>query len=396
MKNKLTKNIKIDYIYSFLKNFDISGAIWVLYMVHKGLPLWQIGIVEGAFHVASFIFEVPSGALADMLGRKKAIIIGRICSALSAIVSLFANNMFLFIISFVISALGYNMNSGSEEALVYDSLKLSGKEEDYIKINSRLNIIIEVALGISTFLGGVLAEYSFVHCYGVAILIAIVSLIPAFCFTEPNLGKSEDKKNISLISHFKICFHIIKTNKEILKILVYFSLIFTFDTVVYYYGQEYFNVLGLNKIQISLVMLGAGIVSCLGALSSEYMMNKYKEKTKHIFSLLMGLCIILISGKNLIISIIFFAIMAYGNAVLYPIQSLSLNELIPSEQRATIISVSGMFFSLAMMILFPLCGLLADLMNLHIAFLVIGILQLFFIILFIIISGRTEMLAVKS
>ena len=45
-KNKLIKdksikkNINIDYIYSFMKNFDISSAIWVLYMVYKGLPLW--------------------------------------------------------------------------------------------------------------------------------------------------------------------------------------------------------------------------------------------------------------------------------------------------------------------------------------------------------------------
>lgn len=67
-KNKLIKdksikkNININYIYSFMKNFDISSAIWVLYMVYKGLPLWQIGIVEGFFHLTSFLFEVPSGA----------------------------------------------------------------------------------------------------------------------------------------------------------------------------------------------------------------------------------------------------------------------------------------------------------------------------------------------
>lgn len=86
-------------------------------MVYKGLPLWQIGIVEGIFHICSFIFEVPSGAIADLFGCKNAIITGRILSILSAVVNLFANNIFIFSLSFVISALSYNLNSGSEEEL---------------------------------------------------------------------------------------------------------------------------------------------------------------------------------------------------------------------------------------------------------------------------------------
>lgn len=383
MNHKLTKNITIDYVYCFLKNFDISGAVWVLYMVSRGLPLWQIGIVEGVFHIASFIFEIPSGAFADLFGRKKTLLIGRICSAISAIISLFANNMFLFIISFIIAALGYNMNSGSEEALVYDSLKLAGKEKEYMKVNGRLNIIVEVAQGISTFIGGLLAEFSFLYCYGTAVFVAIVSLIPVFYFTEPDLNEKKEKERVNLLKHFKICFHVIKTNKEIMKILLYFSFVFTFEAVVYFYGQEYFNVLGLNKIQISLIMLGYGIVSCLGALSSESLVRRFQKKTKYIFALFMGICMILISGKYLSISILFFIIMAYANAVLYPIQSLSLNVLIPSKQRATIISVSGMFFSLGMMIIFPLCGLLADIVDLHVTFLILGIMQLVLLLFFI-------------
>ena len=121
--NPYRKNVYSDYVFCFLKNFDISSAIWVLYMVYRGLPLWQIGIVEGIFHIASFIFEVPSGAIADLFGRKRTIIAGRLFSILSAIINLFANNIVLFSISFIISALSYNLNSGSEEALVYDSLK---------------------------------------------------------------------------------------------------------------------------------------------------------------------------------------------------------------------------------------------------------------------------------
>lgn len=388
-KNKKIKmNVKTDYIYCFMKNFDISSAIWVLYMVYKGLPLWQIGIVEGIFHVASFLFEVPSGALADLFGRKKVIIAGRICSAISAIINLFASNLLGFSVGFIISALGYNLNSGSEEALVYDSLKQAGCEKEYLKVNSRLNLIIEISQGMSTFIGGVLAEYSYVYCYVTVIIISLLSLIPAFIFEEPliqdkDVKNNDTKEKVSLIKHFKICYEILKGNREIMKILIYFPVVFTFDTVVYFYGQQYFSQLGFNKIKISLIMLFSSGFSCLGAISCEKIISIFRDKTKYLASILMGISIVMISGKNIGISVIFFGIMTFANSILYPIQSSALNKLIPSAQRATIISIDSMIFSLTMVCVFPICGLIADMFDLHITFFILGVIQIGLMILLV-------------
>ena len=383
MNNKFKRNVKIDYIYCFMKNFDISSAIWVLYMVYKGLPLWQIGVVEGIFHIASFLFEVPSGALADLFGRKNVIIVGRLCSAISAVINLVSNNILGFAIGFTISALGYNLNSGSEEALVYDSLKKIGDEKSYLKVNSRLNLIIEISQGLATFIGGILAEYSYVYCYITVIIISLLSMIPAVLFNEVPMDREDSKDKVSIKKHFKVCYDIIKDNKEILKILIYFPIVFTFNTVVFFYGQQYFSELGLNKIEISLVMLFSGLFSCIGSITCEKVIVVFKENTKYAISILMGVSILMISSKNIVISIIFFAIMNYANSVLYPIQSSSLNKLIPSEQRATIISIDSMMFSFTMVCLFPVCGLLGDVFNLHITFFILGIIQVILIVLLI-------------
>lgn len=383
MNNKFKRNVKIDYIYCFMKNFDISSAIWVLYMVYKGLPLWQIGVVEGIFHIASFLFEVPSGALADLFGRKNVIIVGRLCSAISAVINLVSNNILGFAIGFTISALGYNLNSGSEEALVYDSLKKIGDEKSYLKVNSRLNLIIEISQGLATFIGGILAEYSYVYCYITVIIISLLSMIPAVLFNEVPMDREDSKDKVSIKKHFKVCYDIIKDNKEILKILIYFPIVFTFDTIVFFYGQQYFSELGLNKIEISLVMLFSGLFSCIGSITCEKVITVFKENTKYIISILMGVSIVMISSKNIVISIIFFGIMNYANSVLYPIQSASLNKLIPSEQRATIISIDSMMFSFTMVCLFPACGLVGDVFNLHITFFILGIIQVLLILLLI-------------
>ncbi len=87
--DRIKKNIKIDYMYKFLSSIDISSAIWVLYLAHKGMSLIEIGLLESVHHITSLICEVPTGAIADIVGRKNTIILGRIMSAIGAILMLF-------------------------------------------------------------------------------------------------------------------------------------------------------------------------------------------------------------------------------------------------------------------------------------------------------------------
>ena len=282
LEKKLKRNIRIDYLFCFCRNFDLSSAVWVLYMGWRGLTLWQIGIAEGMFHVTSFLFEVPSGALADLAGRKNVMIWGRVLAAVSSVILLFSTDLWQFLIGFSISAVSYNLNSGSEEALVYDSMKMLGEEKDYIRVNGRLNVLIEVASGITVFLGGVLAERTYITCYFAAAVAAVISIVPALFLTEPQLLKeTEVKKKVSLKEHFKISIQIVRENPA-----------------------------------------------------------------------------------------------GYVNSLIYPIASAALNELIPSEQRATIISIDSMCFSIAMVFFFPVTGLVAGAWNLHGAFLILGIIEI--------------------
>ena len=121
------RNIRLDYIFCFLRNFGPTQAIWVLFMVYRGMSLTEVGIAEGVFHVTSLLCEVPSGAAADLLGRKKVMLGGRIFSVLASLTMLSAHSLPMFCAGFVLSALSYNLLSGTEEALVYDSAKAAGR-----------------------------------------------------------------------------------------------------------------------------------------------------------------------------------------------------------------------------------------------------------------------------
>lgn len=372
MNRKIKRNIKTDYFFRFISSFTICEAIWVLYLGYRGLSLWQIGLLEGIFHATSLLSEVPSGALADILGRKYMIILSRVCSMVSAMFMLLSGSIWQFGIGFVFSAWSYNFISGSEEALLYDSFLCLGEENKYYKTNSRLSVITEISQGIATFAGGIMAEYSYRACYISVILIAAVSLVPCAFFKEPEQSNLKKKERISLWKHFIISFGIIKNIKQVRGILLFYSLIFTFYVSVYFYSQEYFYGLGLNKVGISVIMLSVGMASCLGALLSEKIHQVLKKHTRFAASFMVCLGIMGMSLGRIDVSVVCFAVMGFANSLLYPLQSASLNRLIPSGQRATILSVSSMVFSLFMIVLFPVIGLLADILQLKSIFLIIG------------------------
>lgn len=375
LHNRLRRNIRLDYISSFIANLNMQSSIWVLYLAYCGLNLAEIGLLEGIYHATSMICEIPSGAVADLLGRKRSMVLSRICIALSCMIMLFADSFWGFALSFIIQAWGNNFNSGSEEALVYDSMKVLGQEEQYMGVYGRLNVVIEVSQGIATVAGGILAEYSWVWCYSACVIIAVLALLPVALMTEAPYTSAEKRAGIreKVAAHFRACAAVLKSDRRIAGIIVYYSMVFAAETLLFFYSQQYYAQQGYSKIQISLILLIVSAVSCAGAVLSDKIFRKLGDKTALAATLGIGAGLLCYGFQNLVIAVIAFSIAGFCNSVLYPVHSELLNRLIPSEQRATLISVDSMFFSISMLLMFPLAGVMADRWGLTSVFVGIGL-----------------------
>ena len=224
-------------------------------------------------------------------------------------------------------------------------------------------MIIEVSQGIATVVGGILAEYSYFWCYSACLVIAVLALVPVVLMTEaPYADTQNSRRSVrdTVVGHFRTCYEILRLDRRILKLIIYYSVLFASETLLFFYSQQYYYDLGYNKIQISLILLVMGGVSCIGAVLSGRLYAILGNKTASIGACVIAAAFLVYGFQNLFVSIIAFAVAGFFNAVLYPIQSEQLNSLIPSGQRATLISVNSMFFSIAMILLFPLAGILAD------------------------------------
>lgn len=379
LHNKLKQNIYAEYFYGFINNLNMANSIWVLYLAYRGMNLLQIGLLEGVYHLTGLLFEIPSGAVADLLGRKKTLLSGRILMVISCIIMLFANSFAGFALGFFFQALSGNFNSGSEEAMLYDSMKCIGREEDYLTVSGRLNTLYEVAQGIATVAGGILAEYSYTYCYIACIVIALLGLLPTLCMTEPPIhaedaSEEPTKRTIAdtIANHFQTSSSILKEDKTLLHLILYYSVVFAAYTLLFFYSQQYFSDLGLNKIEISVIMLFAGIVACLGALFSERLSSLLGKKATLLGACAIALSVLSFGLHHLYVAIGALLVATFCNSLLYPIQSNALNQRIPSAQRATLISVNSMFFSVFMILFFPMVGAVADRIGLAHAFCGIG------------------------
>lgn len=131
---KIKKQLSKLYVTSVLGNLSLTGA-WVAILVSRGYSLVEIGIAETVFHMVSVIFEIPSGVLADVFGRKKMLVVSTIMGMVSDVIMILSCNLFMVCLSIAFRALSYNFSSGTGDALAYDSLKqvhMEGKFEKYI------------------------------------------------------------------------------------------------------------------------------------------------------------------------------------------------------------------------------------------------------------------------
>lgn len=370
----MKKNINISYIYNFFTFFDITSAIWVIYLSFRGMNLIEIGFLEAIFHLTGIILEIPTGAIADIYGKKISLFIGRISSVVSAMLMIYSNTFWGFAVAFVFSAASYNLNSGASNSIIYDSLKFLGREKDYKKIYGNTSFFIEIASALAVLLGGILSDIRFIYAYILSIAIDIVALGSVLFFIEPPSETCENseidkKKDNVFMSQIKESFNVLKIRKNILYLIFFYAFISTMGSIVYFYSQKYFENMHYSRTEISIIFT---INNLLAALFSKYayaIERKLKMKKVIIIIPIINVIILSMLAVNTgYISILIFLLGSTVRGFAEPVFSDYINSLIPAKYRATILSFDSLCFSIFMVTIFPAVGFIGEKFGLANAF----------------------------
>src|SRR3990167_9445127 len=91
------RNVRVFTIDSIFQWFLVSIGVWVL-IWRTYLSFTDITLIMGVGLLVSLLLELPTGALADLIGRKKTVIIGRVCGVIGFVLYSISNNFWLFMI----------------------------------------------------------------------------------------------------------------------------------------------------------------------------------------------------------------------------------------------------------------------------------------------------------
>jgi len=379
---KLKNNIINNYIFIFISSLNLTHGLWMIYLATKGMTLAQLGILEGIFHITSFLMEVPTGLVADIFGRKTSRVIGRILALISIAILILANSFLFFAISFIFTALSYNLESGAGEALVYGSLKQLNIEKDYMKVAGRQEISYQLGQVVCFVLGGFLATINYNYVFYLTLFFILITIIQSLSFYEPQYEKNsiENKKiKTILLDQVKQSIQVIKENKKIGFFIIFTQIILAFGTSLFYYLQNYLKANNRSEFFIGIIFAISALVGAFTSSQTFKLEKIIKEKgILMILPFFSVACIWLIALTSY--PYVFYIIMMAVEGIIFVAMSDYINKLIPSKNRATILSLASMVFSVFMIIIFPIIGKIGDIYSLKIAFIFLAIIGTVFVI----------------
>jgi MFS family permease len=186
-KNTISdKNIAVYYLMQFAHSLIFSIPIWIVFY-RRVITIEQISFLVGFQYFVQIISELPTGAFADILGKKISIIVGLLFFAASSLLFPFANgfNHYLVLAAFI--GLADSFTSGSTEALLYDSLKQDNRESEFGDIVAKQGIVLQTGLVIGTVLGGMIYKWNIFAPFFLEGFFFLLAAGIALLLTEPDI-----------------------------------------------------------------------------------------------------------------------------------------------------------------------------------------------------------------
>lgn len=363
---KIKKQLSKLYLSSLLGNLSLTGA-WVAILAARGYSLVEIGIAETVFHITSLIFEMPSGVLADVFGRKKMLIVSSIMRMIGNIVMILSNGLSMVCLSLAFYALSYNFASGSDEALAYDSLKIAQMEDKFEKYCSNQLVIYRLCSGISTLCAGFALFIGYRIAYGTDLITGAVqililcSLCEVYAGNENTESTKKRHRNLSevgseLIACFKESLSFLGKARKAIRLMLCNSFVGAVDILLLFFLQA--------KLQGKLPAWWLGFALLFmemgGIVGSNLILQFPKLKYRGVFAVTTTLVFMGVLAEHSSM----WAVMtlggflaAVGDDAIQVRTNAILQDMFPSEQRATLTSVESFSFSVIMIVLSPLAGI---------------------------------------
>ena len=374
MQKSYHYNIYSLYLIKLSKWLMLIMPIVALFYNKNGLNDFAIFSLQAIYSLSVALLEIPSGYMADVIGRRKTLILGSIFGFLGYLFYSLSSSFSGFILAEITLGLGGSLISGADSAMLYDSLAAMRRRHQYLQFEGRITSLGNFAETGAAICGGLIAAFlSYRAVYISQTIIASLAIPAAFFLLEPPRQSMQSHPGIQHI--WTVCKDSIFYNKK-LSSTIFVSAITGIATLsMAWCAQIYFVTNDFSAVTITplwvALNLTVAIVAAFAAKAKAILGNR--------ISLLLIICYIplayiLLGSLPLLPALLslffFYAIRGYATPVLKDY----INSNCASATRATVLSIRSMIIRIGFTLLGPAIGFISETRSLSFALALTGIL----------------------
>ena len=345
--------------------------IIVVFYRENGLSMTQILLLPTIFSVTALILEIPTGYFADAMGRKKSIIIGTLLGVVGFATYSFTSGFFYFALAEFFLGASSSFISGTDSAMLYDSLVQMKKKDKYKKYQGIVSSASNFSEAIAAIIGGVIAIISLRFTFYAETIIFLLSVPVAFSLVEPRRKLASSKQNVlNIIEAVKFSLH---EHKETKWLIIFAAIIGTATYNMVWFIQPYMQNVGVPLVLFGIIWAIFQFSVGFFALSSHKIESFFGRKRSLILLLVLPVIGYFIVGLgNAIWAVPFILLFYFARGINSPILGDYVNNVIPSDKRATILSVKNLMWRLVFAVVGPIVGWVADAYSMNAALVASG------------------------
>ncbi len=365
---RLKDNIWKMYVLKAIMWFMVAMPIIVLFFQEHGLTLTEVMILQAIYSISVALFEIPSGYMADIFGRKKTIILSTIfCFSGYLIFSNFSD-FYLFAIAELLIGFGGSLMSGSDSALIYDTLLEENNKKAYSKIEGRNYAIGNFSEATAGILGGILATSSLFLPIYVQTIILFFSIPMAFILVEPKIH-TENPMERTLTAILDVFHYTLLRNKKLRWLIVFSASMGVATLSIAWFSQPLFK-----NLEVPIIYFGIlwAILNASAGITSfnSHIINRKMNLKKLMFIITLGIVFsfIAIGAIHHLFALVFVLIIYLLRGIITPLMRTYINEETSSNKRATVLSIRSFAIRVSFAITAPFLGYIADAYTLNYVF----------------------------
>lgn len=368
-------NIPRLYLIKVAKWFMLFMPIVVPFYESNSLSMKDIMVLQAIYSVAIVVLEIPSGYLADVIGRKKTLILGAVFGTLGFITYSLSFGFWGFLVAEIILGVGQSCISGADSAMLYDSLLERGQEKQYTRYEGRITALGNLAEAVAGILGGLLAGLTLRAPYYAQSLVAFISLPAAMTLKEP--ARHVQLVKTGFLEIVRIARFALFGDRSLRRNIFFSAITGTATLTMAWFAQPFFEYAMIDLAWFGLLWTTLNLTVAITSYTAHHTESFLGQKRSIILiALMIPLGYLALSRFHtplgLVVLYLFYLVRGFATPVLKDY----INRATASHVRATVLSVRNFIIRLLFAVTGPLLGWAKDIYSLPVALALSGIIFL--------------------